>query len=242
MASSSNPIPTIAAPSDQYQLAKAQAFSLPMDELQRLRDEFQSEINRRASEEAQRLREEDEKKRREEEETESLYCAWLPHHFARVDRKEDEQSERYQKGLKYGSATESDSEGGSDAGFEYPLEEINTSEDDYVAAEDKRKMEKYLDWKLQRRFEFERANPKIFARTMHEGEPRVEKRYPVIIHPRVAHSINSNEELPEASSDEEDDESSSLGDSDTSPASSGSSCSERYEEDEEDWSYDDEDY
>ncbi|XP_026383957.1 PHD finger protein 14-like [Papaver somniferum] len=240
MASSSNPIPADATTSDQYQLAKTQDFSLPMDELMRLRDEVQSETNRRASEEAQRQREEDEKKRREEEEeTESLYCAWLPHHFSRVDRKEEERSERYQKGPKYGNATESDSERGSDAGFEYPLEEINTSEEDYGAAEDKRKMEKYLDWKLRRRFEFERANPKIFARTMHEGEPRVEKKDLVIIHPRVACSSDSDEDLPEASSDEEDDEDSSSGDSDTSPASSGSSCSERYEED---WSYDKEDY
>ncbi|XP_026384224.1 transcription factor CAULIFLOWER-like [Papaver somniferum] len=60
----------------------------------------------------------------------------------------------------------------------------------------------------------------------------------VIIHSRVAHSSDTDEDLPEESKDDED---SSSGDSETSPASSGSSCSERYEEDEEDWSYNEED-
>ncbi|XP_026383349.1 cilia- and flagella-associated protein 251-like [Papaver somniferum] len=235
---SSNSNPANAAILDQYQLAKTPALSLPTEDLMRLSDEIQSEINRHRSEEAQRQREEEEKRRREEEETESIYQTWLPHHLARVDRKEEEQSERYQRGPIYGSATEEDSEEGSDDEFEFHLEEVD---DDYVAAEEERKMEKYQDWKQRRCFEFERANPKIFSRTMHEGDPKVEKRESVIIYPRVAYPSDSDEDLPEAPSDEEDDEDSSSGDSETSPASSGSSCSEMHEEDEADWSYDEED-
>ncbi|XP_026384941.1 histone deacetylase HDT1-like [Papaver somniferum] len=137
-------------------------------------------------------------------------------HNERADRKEEERSQKRQKGPKYGSATESDSQVDSDAGFEYPLEEINTTEEDSDAVEDKQKMQRYLDWKLRRR-----AAPE-------------------------ASSSESDEDLPEVSSDEgdeedSDDESSSSGDDDTSPAPSGNSCSKRYEEDE-DWSYDEEEF
>ncbi|XP_026396262.1 VID27-like protein [Papaver somniferum] len=163
-------------------------------------------------------------------------------------RKEEERSLKREKGRKYGSATESDSEAESDEGFEYPVEEINTNEEDSDVAEDKRKMQRYLDWKLRRRFEFERANPNIFSRTMHEGEPKVEEKSHVRIFPRSAHveeSSESDEDLPDVSRDEDeedsDEESSSYGDNDTSLASSGSSYSEWYEGDE-DWSYDEEDF
>ncbi|XP_026416737.1 uncharacterized protein LOC113312198 [Papaver somniferum] len=149
MASSSNPIPAIASNSDQYNFAKTQAFSLPMDELIRLRDVVQGEINKRASEEAHQLREEEERKRREEEKIDSLFAAWVPKHYARYDWKDKERAERHQKGPKYGSATESDSEAGLDAGFEYPVEEVSTSEEGSDAAEEKRNMERYLDWKLK---------------------------------------------------------------------------------------------
>ncbi|XP_026384437.1 protein starmaker-like [Papaver somniferum] len=192
-----------------------------MDELMRLRDEVQGEINRRASEIVDRQREEEEKKRREDEETESLFAAWLPKHYERSDRKTDERSERHQKGPKYGSATESDSEADSAAGSEYHVEEVNTSEEGSDAAEDRLKMEKYFP------------------------EPKVEKEKLVLIHPQTAQvedSSDSDKNLPDASNDDEeedesDEEDSSSGDSDTSPTSSGSSCSELYTEDE-DWSYD----
>ncbi|XP_026399244.1 RNA polymerase II-associated factor 1 homolog [Papaver somniferum] len=151
MASSSNAVPAVDVVSDQYQLAKTQALSLPMEELMRLIDEVQSEINRHASEEPQRLREEEERRKREEEEIDALFAAWLPHHFARSDRKGEERAERHQRGPRYGSATESDSEGGSDAGFEYRIEEVDISDESYDTAEEKRKMERYFDWKLRRR-------------------------------------------------------------------------------------------
>ncbi|XP_026430455.1 vicilin-like seed storage protein At2g18540 [Papaver somniferum] len=207
MASSSNANPAVPANSDQYNLAKTQAFSLEIEELMKLRDDVQGEINRRASEVAQRQREEEERKRREDEETGSLFAAWVPKHFAKYDRKEEERALKRQKGPRYGSATESNSEAGSDAGFEYPVEEVNTSEEDSDDAEE--------NWKMQR------ASP-------------------------AEEFSKSDEELPDVSNDEDDeegsDEESSLsGDGDTSHASSGSSCSERYEEDE-DWSYDEEDF
>ncbi|XP_026378067.1 major centromere autoantigen B-like [Papaver somniferum] len=249
MTSSSASNPANPANFDQYNQVKKQAFYLEMDELMRLRDEVQGEINRRASEIAERQREEEEKKRREDEETESMFVAWLPKHYERSDRKTEERSERNHRGPKCGSATESDSEADSAAGYEYHVEEVNTSEEGFDAAEDGLKMEKYLDWKLRRRFEFERSNPKIFSRTMQEGEPKVEEEKLMLIHPRTAQvedSSDSDENLPDASNDDEeedesDEEESSYGDTDTSPASSGSSCSEHYAEDE-DWSYDEEDW
>ncbi|XP_026436602.1 vicilin-like seed storage protein At2g18540 [Papaver somniferum] len=234
MESSSASNPAIPSNSDQYNQAKNQAFSLEMDELMKLKDEVQGEINRRASEIDDRQREEEERKRREDEETESMF---------------EERSEKHQKDPKYGSSTESDSEEDSAAGYEYHVEEVNTSEEGSDVVEDRLRMEKYLDWKLRRRFEFERANPKIFARTMQEGEPKVEEKKLVLIHPRTAQvedSSDSDENLHDASNDdgeeedESDEEDSSSGNSDTSPASSSSSCSERYAEDE-DWSYDEED-
>ncbi|XP_026419707.1 uncharacterized protein LOC113315661 [Papaver somniferum] len=235
MASSGTSIPENPVDSDQYNQAKNLAFSLEMEELQGLRDEVHGEINRRAIEIVDRQREEDEKKKTEEEETESLYVAWLPKHFERSDRKMEERSERNQKGPRYG--------------YGYHLEEINTSDEGSDAVEDRRRMERYEEWRLRRRFEFERANPKIFARTMQEGEPKVERQPLVRIEPRDAHvddSSATDDDLLDVSRESEEDESndedeSSSGESDTSHASSGSSCSERYEEDE-DWSYDDEDY
>ncbi|XP_026451028.1 ribosomal L1 domain-containing protein CG13096-like [Papaver somniferum] len=74
-----------------------------MNELMKSRDEVQGEINRRASEIAERQIEEEEKKRRAYEETESLFAAWLPKH--------------------YESGTESDSEADSSEGYEYHVEE-----------------------------------------------------------------------------------------------------------------------
>ncbi|XP_026450780.1 uncharacterized protein LOC113350891 [Papaver somniferum] len=249
MASSSASNPAVPANSDHYNQAKKLAFSVVMNELMRLRDEVQGEINRRASEIDDRQREEEEKKRREDEKTESLFAAWVPKHYERSDRKTGERSERHQKGPKYGSATESDSEEDSAPRFEYHVEEINTNEEGSDAAEDRQKMEKYLDWKLRRWFDFKRDNPRIFARTMQEGEPKVEEQKLVLIHPRTAQVedfSDSDENLPDASNgaeeeDESDEEDSSSGDSDTSPASSDNSCSERYKEDE-DWSYDEEDW
>ncbi|XP_026378434.1 major centromere autoantigen B-like [Papaver somniferum] len=182
--------------------------------------------NRRASEIADRQREEEERKRREYEETESMFDAWLPKHYERSDRKTEEMSERHQKDPKYGIATESDSEEDSAAGYEYHVEEVNTSEEGSDVVEDRLRMEKYLDWKLRRRFEFELANPKIFARTIQEGEPKVEEEKLVLIHPRTAQvedSSDSDENLPDASNDDEeeedesDEEDSSSGNSDTSP-------------------------
>ncbi|XP_026439646.1 protein starmaker-like [Papaver somniferum] len=208
MESSSASNPTIPANSDQYNQAKYHAFSLDMDELMKLRDEVQGEINRRTSEIADRQRENEEKKRREDEEIESLFAAWLPKHYERSDRKTEERSERHQKGPKYGS--ESDSEADSAAGYEYHVEEVNTSEEGSDAAEDRLRMEKYLHWKLQ-----------------------------------MKDSSDSDKNLSDASTDDEeedesDEEDSSSGDGDTSPASAGSSCSERYVKDD-DWSYDEED-
>ncbi|XP_026458982.1 protein bfr2-like [Papaver somniferum] len=249
MASFSNPNPAVPANFDKYNLAKSQVFLLEMNELMKLRDEVQGEINRHAWEAAQHQRKEEEKKRRENEETKSLFAAWVPKHFARVDRKEDERSLKHQKGPKYGSSTESDSEEGSDDGFEYPLEEVNTSEEDSDAAEDMKRMERYFDWKLRRRFNYEHDNPKIFARTMREGEPNDDERAPSRIFPittRGEESSDDGEELPDVASDEDDneedsDESTSSGDGGTSSDSSGSSYSAQYEEDE-GWSYDEEDF
>ncbi|XP_026399886.1 sarcoplasmic reticulum histidine-rich calcium-binding protein-like [Papaver somniferum] len=249
MASSSDPIPVVPAISDEYKLSKDHAFLLGLEELMKLMDEVQGEITGRAGEAAQRQREEEEIKRREDEEIESLFAAWKPKHFARVDRKEEERSLKRQKGPKYNSATESDSKEGSDSGFECPVEEVNTNEEDSDVVQDKKRMGRYLDWKLRRRFDHERVNPKIFVRTMREGEPSDDERVPSRIFPRTMHvqeSSDDDEELRDAARSENDDEEDSdeesiSSDGDTSPASSGSSYSAQYDEDE-DSSYDGEDF
>ncbi|XP_026383876.1 protein bfr2-like [Papaver somniferum] len=208
MTNSGNPFPVDPANSTEYNQAKNLAFSLGEEDLERLRNEIREEINRRAEELALRQREKEERERRKRgRELDALDAAWKPKHFARSD---------------------SEAEGSHD-GFEYPVEEINTNEEDSDVAEEKKRMERYFDWKIRRRFDHERANPKICSRTMREGEPS-----------------DDDEELLDAAGDEDDededsDESTSSEDDQTFPASSGSSYSAQYEEDE-DWSYDEDDF
>ncbi|XP_026378160.1 glutamic acid-rich protein-like [Papaver somniferum] len=146
--------------------------------MERLMDEMQYEINRSAEELALCQREEEE----------------------RVDRKDEERSQKSKKCKRYESVTESDSEAeGSDNGFEYPVEEVGTSEEDSDAAEEKERMKS-----------------------------------------------DDDEELLDVASDEDDeetgsDESTSSDDSQVSPATPGSDYSAQYEE-EENWSYDEEDF
>ncbi|XP_026396196.1 transcription initiation factor TFIID subunit 11-like [Papaver somniferum] len=146
-------------------------------------------------------------------------------------RKDKEKAERHAKVPRYGSATESDSEASD--GFEYVVEEVNTSDLESDAAENKRNMDAYHDGILKRRFEYELANPKIFARTMSEGDPskvRVSKRISMV--------DDEETESDEDGEDEDSDEASSS--SGTSPASYESDDGERYEDegrdtDEDDW-------
>ncbi|XP_026449737.1 protein MNN4-like [Papaver somniferum] len=195
------------------------AFSLRDIELERLRYEIQEEINRRPEELALHQKEEEERKRREKEEVEALYVACKIKHFDRVDRKDEERSQKAEKSKGYGSATESDSDAeGSDNGYDYPVDEVDTSEEGSDAAEEKEMMKRYHERKLRMRFEDDKYNPRIFSQTMREGE-----------------SSDDDEELLDASSDEDDDnensdESTSSGDSQVSPASSDRDYSAQYEE------------
>ncbi|XP_026458461.1 histone H2A.Z-specific chaperone CHZ1-like [Papaver somniferum] len=136
------------------------------------------------------------------------------------DRKDEECAEKHAKAPNYGSAIESDSEASD--GFEYDVEEVNTSDLDSDAAEDKRKMEAYHERRVRSRFEYELANPKIFARTMNEGEPRR-----VDVKMICAKSDEEDTEEEEDGEDGTEDSSSSSG---TSPAPSDNDDSERYEE------------
>ncbi|XP_026409938.1 transcriptional regulator ATRX-like [Papaver somniferum] len=107
----------------------------------------------------------------------------------------------------YGSATDEDSDS-TDDGVEYIIDEINTSEMDSDAAKEKSRMERYHERKLRRKFDFELANPKIYARTMQEGECN-----------------RSKEETLERDSDEEDEERDSEDDEDVSSSSNTSPAS-----------------
>ncbi|XP_026452280.1 uncharacterized protein LOC113352705 [Papaver somniferum] len=151
-------------------------------------------------------------------------------HYEIDQRKDEEKAEKQAKTPRYESATESDSKALN--GGEYEVEEVNTSDLDSDAAEDKRRMKSYHDGKTRSRFEYELSNPKIFARTMSEGEPvgvRISRRMADL-------DAETTEEEREEGDEDSDDESSSIG---TSPASSDSD-SENYGEegldtDEEDW-------
>ncbi|XP_026430558.1 transcription initiation factor TFIID subunit 11-like [Papaver somniferum] len=202
--------PVVPPETPEYSQAKSLLPSLSVIELQKLRDEAQSEIDRRVQEQL---------RQREEE-----AAQWQ-------SRKDEEKAERHAKAPRYGSATESDSEASD--GFEYAVEEVNTNDLDY-AAEDKCKMDAYHDGRLKSRFEYELANPKIFARTMSEGEPSK-----VRVNRRISMVDDEETESDEDGEDEDSDEASSS--SGTSPAaSSDSDDGERYEDegwdtDEDDW-------
>lgn len=89
-------------------------------------------------------------------------------------------------------------------------------------------MKSYHERKLSRRFEYVRANPKIFARTMQEGEKEKEDEEMI--------ESETDEEVTGESADSENSSSST----DTLPASSGSDDSGRYRY--EGWSTDEDDY
>ncbi|XP_026428525.1 transcription initiation factor TFIID subunit 11-like [Papaver somniferum] len=129
---------------------------------------------------------------------------------------------------RYESATESDSE--ASEGFQYNVEEIDTNDLDSDAAEDKHKMEAYHEGKLKRRFEYELDNPKIFRRTMNEGESSS-----VNVRMLIAKSDEDDTDEEGSGGSSEDTSSSS----ETSPAPSDSDDSEFYEE--EGWGTDEED-
>ncbi|XP_026396993.1 transcription initiation factor TFIID subunit 11-like [Papaver somniferum] len=194
--------PVVPPETPEYSQAKSLLPSLSVIELQKLRDEAQSEIDHRVQEQLQ----------------------WQ-------SRKDEEKAERHAKSPRYGSATESDSEASD--GFEYAVEEVNTSDLESDVAEDKRKMDAYHDGILKSRFEYELANPKIFARTMSEGEPRK-----VRVSRRISMVDDEETESDEDGEDEDSDEASSS--SGTSSASSDSDDGECYEDegwdtDEDDW-------
>ncbi|XP_026455091.1 uncharacterized protein LOC113356230 [Papaver somniferum] len=215
----------------EYTQAKSLFPSLSLKELQRLRGEAQSEIDRRIQEQERQRDEEEASCIRRDRRFETRYSAWQPKFLEWRERKDEEWAEKHAKTPKYGSTTESDSEASD--GYEYGMEEANTSDLDSEAAEDKRKMNAFHDGKLRSRFAYELANPKIFARTMSEGEPsRV----------RVSRCIanldyeESDDEEEEEGGDSEEETSSSG----TSPAPSDSDESDCYEDegwetDEDDW-------
>ncbi|XP_026378553.1 protein bfr2-like [Papaver somniferum] len=182
----------------EYSQAKSLLPSLSVIELQKLRDEAQSEIDRRVQE-LLRQTEEEAARIRKERRIEALYTAWLPKFLEWKSRKDEEKAERHAKSPRYGSATESDSEASD--GFEYGVEEVNTGDLDSDAAEDKRKMDSYHDGRLKSRFEYELANPKIFARTMSEGDPSK-----VRVSGRIAMVDDEETESDEDGEDEDSDD------------------------------------
>ncbi|XP_026384412.1 transcription initiation factor TFIID subunit 11-like [Papaver somniferum] len=195
----------------EYSQAKSLLHSLSVIELHKLRDEAQSEIDRRVQEQL---------RQREEEEV----AQWK-------SRKDEEKAERHAKAPRYGSATGSDFEASD--GFEYVVEEVNTSDLESDAAKDKRKMDAYHDGRLKSRFEYELSNPKIFVRTMSEGEPSK-----VRVRRRISMVDDKETESDEDGEDDDSDEGSSS--SGTSPASSDSDDGERYED--EGWDTDKDDW
>lgn len=92
------------------------------------------------------------------------FFEWKEKRLARDERKHEERSVRCRL-KRYGSATESDLEG-SDEGFEYHVEEVNTSDEDFDVVEERKRMKRYYKRHLYRQYELEKANPRIFARTM----------------------------------------------------------------------------
>ncbi|XP_026383859.1 nucleolin 2-like [Papaver somniferum] len=170
----------------EFAQAKSILPSLSIEELQQLREHAQSEIDHRIQEKT---------RQREAEEA------------------DEGKAEKQAKTPKFGSSTESDSE--ASEGYEYEVEEVDTSDLDSDSAEDKQMMNSYHDEKARRRFEYELTNPKIFARTMSEGEPVAVK-----VSRRIADlDDESSEEEREEGYEDSDDESSSSG---TSPAPYGS--------------------
>ncbi|XP_026399566.1 uncharacterized protein LOC113295442 [Papaver somniferum] len=223
--------PVVPPETPEYSQDKSLLPSLSVIELQKLRDEAQSEIDRRVQEKLHQ-REEEAARIRKERRIEALYTAWLPKFLEWKNRKDEEKVERHAKAPRYGSATKSYSEASD--GFEYAVEEVNTSDLDSDAAEDKRKMDAYHDGRLKRRFDYELSNPKIFARTMSEGEPSK-----VRVSRRIAMVDDEETESDEDGEDEDIDEASSS--SGTSPAaSSDSDDGERYED--EGWDIDEDDW
>ncbi|XP_026383982.1 uncharacterized protein LOC113279502 [Papaver somniferum] len=223
--------PVVPPETPEYSQAKSLLPYLSVIELQKLRDEAQSEINHRVQEQL-RQREKEAARIRKERRIEALYTAWLPKFLEWQSRKGEEKAERHAKAPRYGSATESDSEASD--GFEYDVEEVNTSNLDSNAAEDKRKMDAYHDGKLNIRFEYELSNPKIFARTMSEGEPSK-----VRVSRRISMVDDEETESDEDGEDEDSDEASSS--SGTSlAASSDSDDGECYED--EGWDIDEDDW
>lgn len=103
----------------------------------------------------------------------------MPKYYETRERKDEEWEERQAerdardaKAPKYGSMTEDDSE--SSDGFEADGEDDGDIESDdvYGSSEGNGDGEiVYDDDHLKRRFAYELANPKIFSRTMNEGEP-----------------------------------------------------------------------
>ncbi|XP_026452288.1 prothymosin alpha-like [Papaver somniferum] len=137
-----------------------------MADPKKLREDAQSEIDHRIQEQTRQREAVQERKKRR---FEALYIAWLPKFLEWKERKDEEKDDKQAKTPKFGSSTESDSE--ASEGYEYEVEEVDTSDLDSDAAEDKQRMDSYHDEKARRRFQYELANPKIFSRTMSEGEP-----------------------------------------------------------------------
>lgn len=197
----------------EFAQAKSILPSLSIEELQQLREDAQSEIDHRIQEQTRQREAEEAVQERKKRRFEALYNAWLPKFLEWQERKDEEKAEKQAKTPKFGSSTESDSE--ASEGYEYEVEEVDTSDLDSDAAEDKQRMNSYHDEKARRRFEYELANPKIFARTMSEGEPVAVK-----VSRRIADlDDESSEEEREEGDEDSDDESSSSG---TSPAPSDS--------------------
>ncbi|XP_026450578.1 outer spore wall assembly protein SHE10-like [Papaver somniferum] len=185
--------------SNAFEQAKNLVSTMSTSDLQSLRDHIQAEIDRR-SRELSRQREEEEQRRQMQEEK----------YECKFDRKEEEWEEKHSECKRYGSATYEDSEASGDD-MEYGVEEANTSDLDLDATTDKARMNEYHDRRLRSRFDFELANPKIYARTMRERES----------------SIDSEETLEDESDEDQDgsdadDVESTPSSDNTSPASSES--------------------
>ncbi|XP_026417063.1 luc7-like protein 3 [Papaver somniferum] len=191
-------------PSAAFEQAEDHVQTLSTGELQRLRDYIQAEIDHRNQEMILQREEEEQRRRREEEEYERKFAAWKTKFLAYDRRKEEEWLEKHSESKIYGSSTDEDSEASED-GMEYEVEEVNTSDMYSDAAEDKARMERYHDRKMRGNFDFELANPKIYARTMREGE-----------------SSSDSEEVQETETDEDGD-GSDVDDVESTPSSDNTS-------------------
>ncbi|XP_026459747.1 uncharacterized protein LOC113360453 [Papaver somniferum] len=214
----------------EFAQAKSILPSLSIEELQKLREDAQSEIDHRIQEKTRQIEAEEDVQERKKRRFEALYNAWLPKFLKWQERKDEEKDEKQAKTPKFGSTTENDSE--ASKGYEYEVEEVDTSDLDSDAAKDKQWMNTYHDEKARRLIEYELANLKLFARTMSEGES---------VAMRVSRQIadlddESSEEEREEGDEDSDDESSSSG---TSPAPSDSDSEDYGEEgldtDEDEW-------